>query len=258
MTDGNLWTGLSVWIDAQVGDVIETLRSPERIAEWFVQVAVMPDDDAPMTVRFPNGWSGRVHHIVAGDEDRVLLAVELADTDPRLSVFLVTARPFRGGTHVTSTHLWSTNQRFDREELTKLIGDGEWDMNRTKYAAAEGGWVETKVWNSREQLERFEIEPGSRQGPLRIERDLLLRGCVTGDVVVPSGKRLQINGAVLGNVTVEQGAQVEVNGFVRDTLRVNGGRAVIRGIVDGEIFDEAEAELIIEATAFVGGHAVAS
>jgi cytoskeletal protein CcmA (bactofilin family) len=118
--------------------------------------------------------------------------------------------------------------------------------------------VETKVWNSREQLERFEIEPGSRQGPLRVERDLLLRGCVTGDVVVPSGKRLQINGAVLGNVTVEQGAQVEVNGFVRDALRVNGGRAVIRGIVDGEIVDEADAELVIEATAFVGGHAVAS
>lgn len=66
-------------------------------------------------------------------------------------------------------------------------------------------------------------------GSIVLDRDLRLRGSVTGTITVPSGRRLELHGSVGHDLIVEAGATVLVVGSVHGTLVNLGGDVELRG-----------------------------
>lgn len=52
-------------------------------------------------------------------------------------------------------------------------------------------------------------------GPVTLEEDTLIKGMVTGDLVVESPANAVVEGMVTGQLIIEQGASADVSGIVR-------------------------------------------
>jgi cytoskeletal protein CcmA (bactofilin family) len=60
---------------------------------------------------------------------------------------------------------------------------------------------------------------GNREGPLTIETDTVLRGNVSGDVIVRSGCQLELRGNLMGDIILEGNAQADVRGNLMGNVR---------------------------------------
>jgi hypothetical protein len=70
-------------------------------------------------------------------------------------------------------------------------------------------------------------------GPRPIEADSDLKGMIIGTATVKSGVRLLIKGVVTGDLVMEPGSYADVQGVVIGTVRNNGGVLNVDGIVGG-------------------------
>ena len=60
---------------------------------------------------------------------------------------------------------------------------------------------------------------GNMDGPLTIETDTVLRGNVSGDVIVRFGCQLEMRGNLMGDIILEGNAQVDVRGNLMGDVR---------------------------------------
>jgi cytoskeletal protein CcmA (bactofilin family) len=79
-------------------------------------------------------------------------------------------------------------------------------------------------------------ETSKVEGDLTLGEDLVVKGMVTGNVSVPSGRRLELRGMVCGDLKLDRGASVVVRGMVLGSV-TNGGELDIWGTISGTVED---------------------
>lgn len=72
---------------------------------------------------------------------------------------------------------------------------------------------------------------GRFEGDQVITGDAVFDGIIAGDLIVPSGYRLELEGTVTGDLLVEEGGSAIVRGTVQGTVLNNGGAVEVYGEV---------------------------
>ncbi len=70
---------------------------------------------------------------------------------------------------------------------------------------------------------------GMVDGPFRLEEDTDISGMVTGNVIVPAGRRLEFSGLITGDLIVENGGYANVRGIIAGHVRNHGGEIQFAG-----------------------------
>lgn len=74
---------------------------------------------------------------------------------------------------------------------------------------------------------------GIVDGELRVDRDAIVSGMVSGSVTVATGCRATVSGIVSGDLIVEQDAAVEMSGILSGRIINRGGHVRVTGMVSG-------------------------
>lgn len=94
---------------------------------------------------------------------------------------------------------------------------------------------------------------GKIEGPHLVTEDALLEGMITDHATVASGVHFEISGMITGNLDVLPGASVVVTGMVNGLINNQGGRVVIRGMVDEVAETGPGAVTVVEGVGRVRG-----
>ncbi len=78
------------------------------------------------------------------------------------------------------------------------------------------------------------------EGDFRIETDVILRGMVTGDVIVSKDCKLVLHGMIVKDLILEEGSLVELHGMVNQNVYNKGGTLKVYGMIRGILKDEGE------------------
>ncbi len=70
-------------------------------------------------------------------------------------------------------------------------------------------------------------------GPRPIDTDSDLKGMIIGMATVKTGVRLLVKGVVTGDLILEPGSWAEIDGVVIGMVRNNGGTLAVRGKIGG-------------------------
>ena len=71
------------------------------------------------------------------------------------------------------------------------------------------------------------------EGPYHIEQDTILKGMVTGNLIIDGGIHLDLRGMVTGNLIAKAGSYIDIRGMVVGTVINEGAEITIRGVVGG-------------------------
>lgn len=93
---------------------------------------------------------------------------------------------------------------------------------------------------------------GQHEGDLRLSEDLELLGMVTGTLTVPQGRYLDLKGTVKADLVIENGGRAVVRGKVDGTVRNLGGDVEILGMV-GAVHDVGATRSTIASGAVITG-----
>lgn len=78
------------------------------------------------------------------------------------------------------------------------------------------------------------------EGDFRIETDVILRGMITGDVVVSKDCTLILHGMILKDLILEEGSIVKLHGMVNQNVYNKGGTLQVYGMIMGVLKDEGK------------------
>lgn len=95
-------------------------------------------------------------------------------------------------------------------------------------------------------------EQGFVAGPVTISEDYVLRGMVSGELVVERGGYLQLFGMVTGTLRIADGGSAVIRGMVSQDV-LNAGRLEVYGIVIGRLDSTSEATTVIVQGAQING-----
>lgn len=78
---------------------------------------------------------------------------------------------------------------------------------------------------------------GKHEGDLMLSSDVVIRGMVCGNLIVPSGVKAQVPGMVTKRITVESGGVLILRGMASGGVTNNGGYIEIYGMVNGGLIE---------------------
>lgn len=81
-------------------------------------------------------------------------------------------------------------------------------------------------------------------GPRPIEMDSDLKGMIIGMATVRTGVQLIVKGVVTGDLILEPGSRAEIDGTVIGTVRNHGGTLEVRGTIGG--LEESSSEVWLD------------
>lgn len=80
---------------------------------------------------------------------------------------------------------------------------------------------------------------GKHEGNLRLSSDVVIRGMVCGNLIVPNGVKAQVPGVVTKRITVETGGILILRGVASGGVTNNGGYIEIYGMVNGGLIENS-------------------
>ena len=89
------------------------------------------------------------------------------------------------------------------------------------------------------------------EGPYHIEQDTILKGMVTGDLIIDDGVHLDLRGMVTGNLIAKAESYIDIHGMVVGTVINEGAEITIHGIVGGISNTDERAQTQIASSAVV-------
>lgn len=87
------------------------------------------------------------------------------------------------------------------------------------------------------------------QGDFTVDKDSILHGMISGNVLVKNSIRFTVYGMINGNVTIEKNSRTEIRGTIQGNI-INSGECQIFGIVNGNL-EKVEGQFYIDPMAII-------
>ena len=89
------------------------------------------------------------------------------------------------------------------------------------------------------------------EGPYYIEQDTILKGMVTGNLIIDGGVHLDLRGMVTGNLIAKAGSYIDIYGRIVGTVINEGAEITIHGMVGGISNTDERVQTVIASGAVV-------